>query len=541
MNADLANLLDDFLAEDLAHEPVRATALGIPDHDEHLGDFSADGIVAWERRENAWLERFEGVGDDGLDADDRIDRDLVLAVLRGRRVLHAWEVWRRSPDEYLGPALYGAFYLFLHRLRPEPELAHAATARLRAVAEVLDHGRANLDPDLANAVLVRRSLGMCRAGAVYARELLPAEVADEGLRAQVAEAGEAAADAFASFADFLEGLADAARGPFALGEDRYTRLLREQEGLADDAASLHARGRIAYDELAEAMAARARDLEGTDDFRAVITRLNDDHPATPDEMRALYEDATGRARAFLDEHDLVTFPEGERCVVEPSPSFQRPVLAVASYSRPPAFTDSRVGHFFVPFPPDGASDDDVRQRLRMNARPLIPSIAVHEAYPGHHWHLAVAAGNPRPVRKVYGTSYFAEGWALYTEQMMREQGFFTPAQELVQLDMRLFRAARIVVDTSLHTGEMGPDEATAFMEERAGLTGPVARAEVERYCAWPTQAASYLTGSLEIEGMRERFLAAGGGLREFHDTITAAGNLPLHLAARAVGVGGTEP
>jgi len=123
--------------------------------------------------------------------------------------------------------------------------------------------------------------------------------------------------------------------------------------------------------------------------------------------------------------------------------------------------------------------------------------------------------------------------------MMREQGFFTdPRHELYQVEAMLFRAARIVVDTSLHAGEMSLEEAQRFMMERANLTEPTARAEVARYAAWPSQASSYLTGCLEILGIRERHLARSGrgttALREFHDRLAGSGGLPPALAERAL-------
>ena len=219
----------------------------------------------------------------------------------------------------------------------------------------------------------------------------------------------------------------------------------------------------------------------------------------------------------------------------PSPPFQRPVLAVASYFQPPAFKPSRVGRFNVPYPPAGTSDDDLAKRLADNGYHTMPTITAHEAYPGHHWHLSWMANTPRTVRAIFRTAYFAEGWALYTEKMMREQGYFAdPRDELMHLNARIFRAARIVVDTALHSGEMSVDEAIEHMQQRAGLTAPVARAEVLRYCAWPTQAASYLTGCLEIERMRDRWLAESrGNLRSFHDTIAATGGLPIALAEQA--------
>jgi uncharacterized protein (DUF885 family) len=164
----------------------------------------------------------------------------------------------------------------------------------------------------------------------------------------------------------------------------------------------------------------------------------------------------------------------------------------------------------------------------------MPTIAVHEAYPGHHWHLSWLAGNPRRVRKVFRTPYFAEGWALYAERLLREHGYFAePAHELAHLEARIFRAARIVVDTALHCGDMTVEQAEEFMATHTSLTPGTAAGEVNRYCAWPTQAPSYLTGALEIERIREDYLAAGrGDLRTFHDTLAGSGALPLGLARR---------
>jgi uncharacterized protein (DUF885 family) len=174
--------------------------------------------------------------------------------------------------------------------------------------------------------------------------------------------------------------------------------------------------------------------------------------------------------------------------------------------------------------------------LQTNAFASIPTITAHETYPGHHWHLTWLKERGRKIRSVVRTPYFVEGWALYAEAAMRERGFFSdPRQELAHLDARIFRAARIVVDTSLHTGDMTFDEAVTFMSTKASLSQATARAEVSRYCAWPTQAASYLTGALEIERIRSAFLAEGrGDERAFHDTIGATGGLPIALAERAV-------
>ena len=532
-----------FLDEEYAASPVFASHLGLTEYDDELDDLSESAIQRHLERSRAWLGRFESVGDDGLSFEEQVDRDLVLSVLRGRTIMADWEMWRRQPDTYLNPGLGGVFSLFLHRLRPEPEIVRSAVARLRAIPRNIADGKRNLRPEMTPAIYVDRAMGQAKAGARYARELLPAEVADPKLRGEVAEAGAAAADAFEEYASFLTDLRGKAKGEWAVGEERYSRLLREKEMLDVDARGLRARGEQEYERLADALRSCARQIAQTDDWPKVLADLNQDHPPTPEAMREAYADWSERARAFLRERRLVSFPPGEACSVDPSPAVQRPVLAVASYQMPPPFSPSMTGHFFVPFPPDGASPEDVQKRLEGNSYAGIPTTAVHEAYPGHHWQLVMAKSHPSAIRRSFRTPYFSEGWGLYAEHMMREQGFFEdPRQEMCQYEATVFRAARIVVDTSLHMGEMPYEEAVRFMMEKANLPEPVARAEVTRYCAWPTQASAYLTGCLEILRIRDRYFSRHGSsdvdtLRSFHDLLASSGGLPIALAER-VALGG---
>jgi uncharacterized protein (DUF885 family) len=533
-------------ADQFEAAPTAASSLGLVEYDHRLPDLSADAVAARERLDDQWAQRLQALPDAELSSDEAIDRDFVLMVLRGRAITRGFADWKRSPDHYAGPVLSGVFGLLQHRLRPAPELAAAVTARLTAAPDLLQQGVDNLDPQLASPVILRRGLAMVRAGAAYARSVA-GEFAEDAGRAAVAVAGERAAVAFESFAAHVERLADRASGEWAIGEGRYDALLREAEGLGYGARELRERGQAAYDEIAADMRRRAADLRGHDDWRAVLGELSDDRPESPEEMLKLYREATEAARAFCVERDLVTLPAGERCLVEPSAPFSRGVIAVAHYLQPPPFAPDRddgqtlAGHFFVPYPPDGATREQVDARLATNNRHGAWSIAVHEAYPGHHWHFAWLAdisrrSGARPLRSVFGSTFFSEGWGLYTEELLREQGFFaTPEQELCQRDFRAFRAARIVVDTSLHLGEMTVEQATDHLVAATSLSRDTATAEVLRYCAWPTQASSYLTGALEIARLRERWQRESRGpLREFHDRLAGSGRLPVSLVERVL-------
>ena len=541
------SLVNEFLEHEFETMPVMASQLGLTAYDGALDDLSAAAMRQRDTDAAAWHERFTGVADGELAPNEQIDRDLAIAVLRGRTIVADWEGWKRDPVTYSGICLSGIFTLWLHRLRPEHDLVEATLLRLAEIPRVLAQGKANLDPMLAHPLIVERGIGSARGGARYLRDLLHQEVTEGTDRDRVAEAGGKAADAFDAWAVHLETIAKQASGTWVFGEERYSRLLREKENLTFDARSLRDMGQKEYDRLDAEMRALALRIRGTEDWRAVIEEANEDHPRSEEGMRDAYEVWTERARDFLAETGLVTLPEGERCLVEPSPVFQRPLIGVASYIGPPAFSDSTVGHFFVPFAPDGAPDDEKQERLKSNSNGGIPTTAVHEAYPGHHWHIVMRRLHAERIRRVYGTPYFTEGWALYAERLMRERGFFSePIHELYHLEATIFRAARIIVDTSLHLGEMSYEDAVQFMVTKSGLPEVTARAEVGRYCWWPTQASAYLTGCLEILRIRDRWLAARGladvpkkdldadVLREFHDALATSGALPLGLAERAV-------
>ncbi|MHB1444444.1 MAG: DUF885 domain-containing protein [Acidimicrobiales bacterium] len=530
---DLDQLIQDWIDEEMAAAPTWATTLGVDGHDHELGDFGAAAFEDRDARAHGWTVRLEAVGDDGLSPSQRINRDLVLSGLRGRLAMADWHSWRRDPSLYLDPCLSGVFILFLQAQHPLPELVDSACARLAQVPSALEAAARQLDPELLAPVIRDRAIGQCQAALRYYRELLPAEIPVEVGRARLAEAAAAAAEAFATLAAHLSSLDP--RGSYAIGDERYSALLRQRELLDYGADGLHQRGRSAWAELDIRMTEVAARL-GSNSWLAALEEINSRHPSTPEEMLQGYRAVTERCRQFLIEHDIVTMPEGESCAVIPSPAYQRPVLAVASYSAPPAFKPSRAGHFFVPYPPSGTSPAQIQQRLATNSYASMATIAAHEAYPGHHWHLVWSQDHASPVRSVVRTPYFSEGWALFAEQIMGEAGFFVEDSEwLCHLEARIFRAARIVVDTSLHAGDMTIEQAVEHMHAHTGLSEATARAEVGRYCAWPTQAASYLTGAMELERIRERYVAEGiGTARGFNDAVAATGSLPLGLAEQAV-------
>ena len=285
---------------------------------------------------------------------ERIDRDLLVSVLRGRELYQPLEMWKRQPNYYLNPGLNGVFSLFLHRLRPERELADAAAKRLEGVPTNIRDGVANLDFSQTPRVYAERAHRSGEGG----RALRAGARAGGGQGPVIEAASDRGGREGRKGVRRVRGVsrieqADRAKGDWAIGEELYSALLREKELLPFGAAELRERGREQHELLSTEANRIAKEIDGSGDWAKTCDRLNKIHAPTPDAMRDEYEEWTERARSFLRDTELVTLPPGEKCSVEPSPPFQRPVLAVASYQRPPAFRDTLHGHFFVPYPPDG--------------------------------------------------------------------------------------------------------------------------------------------------------------------------------------------
>ena len=298
-------LVAEFLAAEFDADPPGATVLGVPGYDERLPELSDPAVNARHVIDEKRLRAFEALPDDELTGQERIDRDLVISELRGRAMMRNWAAHRRDPAAYVAAGLNGVFTLFLHRLRPDAELAAAATHRLAEVPRVLAEARANLDPGLASPLLVRRALAQARAGVMYCREEVPRLVPHPEGRSALGAAAVAAADAYARFSDYLADFEQRASGEFAIGEQRYTALLKRKEGLAYGAGELRERGHAALADLTAQLRHRTMALAGHDDWRGYVAELDSDAPPTPEDMLAGYRTWTKRARSFAYDRGLV--------------------------------------------------------------------------------------------------------------------------------------------------------------------------------------------------------------------------------------------
>jgi len=170
----------------------------------------------------------------------------------------------------------------------------------------------------------------------------------------------------------------------------------------------------------------------------------------------------------------------------------------------------------------------------------LPALTLHEAVPGHHLQVALAAemaGQP-PFRRHGFVDAFGEGWALYAEHLGDEMGvYLTPYEQFGRLTYEMWRAARLVVDTGLHAKRWSRDDARAYLLAHTALSEHEVATEVDRYISWPGQALSYKIGELKIRELRARAqerLGTGFDLRAFHDAVLALGSVPLAVLEEQV-------
>jgi uncharacterized protein (DUF885 family) len=190
------------------------------------------------------------------------------------------------------------------------------------------------------------------------------------------------------------------------------------------------------------------------------------------------------------------------------------------YYIPPAMDGSRPGYFY-------ASAVGTQPKFSM------PTLAYHEAIPGHHFQLALAQELDLPLfRKSTAFTAYAEGWALYAERLTWELGFYEddPYGDLGRLQAEAFRAVRLVVDTGIHAKGWTYDQAVEYMVENTGLPRGTVEFEVSRYVTWPGQATAYKIGMIKILELRQRAedrLGDQFDLREFHNVVLGSGSVPL--------------
>jgi len=309
--------------------------------------------------------------------------------------------------------------------------------------------------------------------------------------------------------------------------------------MRDTAPELWRYGHHLKEEIEADLVKRARRLDGHSTWHDLVDRLRADHPAASGLVQAYAREMT-RAREFVVQRALAPVPDAPLNVIQ-TPAFMRPIIPFAAYDSPGAYSPDRTGWFYVTVPDPRLPAGDQERILRDHCRYELPATALHEGFPGHHLQLVLAQAQSSHVRKNVWTPLTVEGWALYCEDMMGEEGFYASEEErLFQRVHLLWRAVRILLDIGLHTRGMTFEQAVSQLMDNVHVDRANAEAEVRRYCAEPAYPLCYAVGRRELLRLRDDYRASRGGaftLRGFHDAILPYGGLPVTLIRWGLGLG----
>lgn len=520
-------------------DPAAASAAGLASHDGRLGAFDADSV-----REHLAALRALAAACEELEVDDlqdEIDRTALLDDIRVRMFRFEHEQpHRRNPAFWTSHLFEGCHALLARRTDPAT-VAQGVLDRLKAVPAFLDAGRGTLSRP--PRVFVDAALQMLGGGG----ELLVALArrageAAPGLRTPLEAATAEALVALRDFGRALGGSVAADDDPmaFAVGETQFNRRLRHEHALLAGAPELWRYGLHLRDEVERQLAEHARRLDPHRHWRDVVERVREARAPDASAVLAAYADLVADAREFCAAQDLVTVPPNLPLHVEATPAFLRPVLPFAAYEPPPTYRPEDGGRFYVTEPDPAADAVSAARQLRTHALPGLESLVAHEAWPGHHLQIGTAQGLAREVRRHVWSPLTVEGWALYCEDLLEEQGFYRDDEAiLLRLVNLLWRAVRIDLDIGLHTRGLTPGAAVEELVARLPMERASAEAEVRRYCQMPTYQLCYAVGRRELRDLRDAIRAREGrdfSLRGFHDAVLAYGGLPVPLVRWGMGV-----
>lgn len=541
---DFYQRVEGWFARFLEENPVAATQLGDHRFDNRLGEHTSWARARQEKLLREALAELEGFNRDGWSLDARVDHLLTVRLVRSfLRDFTKVRAFERNPYIYPGECVAGVGLLLLRDFAPFPQRLKSVLGRLGEVPRVLREGKASLVAEKVPPIWAEISLELTRRSVALFKLVIPMlSLGVPWLGPKVLRASLRATRALADYASFIEReIIPKAQGEFAAGKELFEAILREDHMLEYSSTELLELGWELMEKTRAEMDSLAQRIAPGKTAREIIEEAKNRRPR-PAELLSVYRQEVEKARNFVREKGIVTIPEGESLKVVPTPFPLRTIIPYAGYMMPGPLEQVQQGIFFVTPVERWAPRKMKEEKLQGHNFAKISVTVVHEAYPGHHLQFVFANRYaetlPRKLASAL-SSLFVEGWAFYCEELMESLGYLAqPLQRLARLQDQLWRAARIVLDVSLHTKGMGVEEGVDFLVREAGLERTNALAEIRRYTLSPTQPLSYLVGKLELLKVIEAYKRKRPSARlgEIHDSILACGPIPPRLLKQILSV-----
>ena len=537
-------LFEEYYQAFLKNFPERATAFGDYRYNSQLGQVSL-AAIAWQHAENdAFLARLKAIPTDGMSDKDLLSHRILEKQLERADVNYALKNHEMPVNQQNGVHTQLAD---LPNAMPSDSVQHYQDyiSRLHQIPRVLEQTtdvmrQGEKDKLMPPRIVLEKLPGQCD-GIIAANPFLeptkkfPAEFSEEDKKRFTDEITKAINDevfpAYRKFADFLrtdyapKGRTKLAIESLADGKRRYAEAVKTMTTLNVPPAEVH---KIGLKEVARINAEMTRlaQSQAYKDLASFREAINNDprwKPTSEQQILDDYKKYINQMEPKLPE--LFGLLPKSPVTVEPIPDFAK---AAATHYVQGTPDGKRPGRVVV-----AVSDPTKRTLIDDEA------IAYHEGVPGHHLQISVAQTlEGLPKFRLHGFfSAYAEGWALYSEQLGKEIGFYKdPVSDYGRLNSEMLRAVRLVVDTGIHDKNWSRQQVIDYMHAN-DVNDALAQTEADRYIAWPGQALAYKMGQLTILKLRDeakKQLGEKFDMKAFHDEILNGGSMPLDLLQERV-------
>jgi uncharacterized protein (DUF885 family) len=548
-NADvrLETFFKQYLEEAFQLRPLDATRLGDHRFDHLLDDIDAKARARWTEHTRRTLEQLpEQVDYQKLSRAHQIDFEIFQHELTKSLWLdentRPFEEDPRTYNEYINDSIY--LLLTQSSLPKETNIAHAV-ARLAHIPRIVAATRENLKnpPRVPTETAIRQNRG---AIAFFEHDIF--ELA--GKTRQLAALKEAAARVVVCLKEhqkFLEEeLLPRANGNWRLGKEKFARKLElvldagvTADQVLSDAESEFARVERDMYVIARQLWGRyypARPLPPDDaegrrlTLQNILQAVAQEHGRAQDLTRDVHKTVV-QVKKFISASELLRLPDPDHCQIIEMPEFQRG-NSTAYMNSPPPLDPNAAGYYAVSPPPKDWDANRVKSYLEEYNRHMLQILTIHEAYPGHYVQLEYANRNPSIIRKVLGSGVYIEGWAVYTEQIMLDQGYGNGdlALRLSQLKFYLRAVANTILDHKMHCTTMTDDEALTFLTNQCFQSEGEARLKIIRAKQTSCQLSTYFVGRMAHYRLRQaiqRELGDKFTLGAFHEAVLELGAVPV--------------
>jgi uncharacterized protein (DUF885 family) len=534
--ADLqfSQVVDDFVFGTLALSPVTASTVGYHRHhgemlEDELDDFSAAGIKAQIKLQRDIEARIENLDAKALNAEQRADIEVMRDAISATRLdVEEVQSYRHNPTIYvelIGNALYTPYVL---HYAPADERFKHIIQRLIRIPELVRQAEQNLadSPEIWNKVAREENTGNIELIDGALRTACP-----KPLGKDYTQAAEPALIALRAFNEFLDGTLSKKTSDWRLGKVHYAKKFSYvlATGKTPDALLKEAEADLSKtrDEMVQLAAPKSVEQALADVALA---------HATPHTYMAAAKQTLATATAFVKAKDLVSLPANSNLQVIETPMFMRGVYGVGGFDQAPAL-EPKLGAFFWITPiPESWPQARIDSKLREYNDSGLAHLTVHEAMPGHYvqaeYANEVQPRSRRLLRSIYGNGPYVEGWAVYTQQLMADQGFLsnTPGYRLTLAKQKLRVLANTILDVRLQTMEMSDAEALDLMTKGTYQEMEEATAKLQRAKLLSCQLPTYYAGYKGWLAVREHYKNTHGDamtLKQFHEAALREGAVPL--------------